>query len=90
MWDTEVKLPEVTLLISGRANTGELSDPKNLHLAVNSLFLRILFSFRSLFSKYDRCFHEITEKFPNHFSLFSLECVFMISWNWDFTCFNRF
>jgi len=90
MWDTEVKLPEATQLIRGRASIGGLADPKLLHLTVNSLFLRILFSFSSRFSKYDRCSHEIAEKLPNHFALFSLKCVFMISWNWDFTCFNGF
>lgn len=90
MWGTEVKLPEVTQLIRGRASIGGPSDPKLLHLTVNSLFLKILFSFRSLFSKCDRCSHEITEKLPNHFSLFSIKCVFMISQNWDFTCFSGF
>lgn len=32
---------------------------------------------------------EITEKRTNHFSSFSIECAFMISWNWDFTSSNR-
>lgn len=95
MRDTEAKLPRVTQLISGRASNWRLSDPKLLHLAVNSVFLRILFSFRSLLIKCDK-FSLKTDNPWNYweasklfFLLFYLMYIYAIM-EWDFTCFNSF